>query len=323
MTFWVKTTDLNTHGIVSWGGQGDGEKWHIRINNNSGNGVVGAIRTEYASGQNVATTPIDDGQWHHVASVFPANATSSTALRHYVDGVFDPRSGGGDQNINTDITGPTAEPVRIGVRVQGGARNFEFFTGLVADVRIYDQELDEVAIQTIMEGGCPKALSPPPALVQIMGGVNGATDMWISPLGENVPFDTVDLDLTSDVEFASPQPGFTLTSNGGGNHTLTLDTPVPPGECVTLSFDVADSATGVVGTITITLCHLPLDVNQDGQVNIQDITAWGAEFNGARRAALTDTNGDGNVNVQDATAVGDNWFGRPPATKPWNGESLP
>jgi len=41
-----------------------------------------------------------------------------------------------------------------------------------------------------------------------------------------------------------------------------------------------------------------------------------------RRGALTDTNGDGNVNVQDATAVGNMWFGRPPATKAWNGESL-
>jgi len=71
------------------------------------------------------------------------------------------------------------------------------------------------------------------------------------------------------------------------------------------------------------VCHLPLDVNQDGQVNIQDITAWGAEFNGARRAALTDTNGDGNGNVQDATAVGNMWFGRPPATQAWNGAALP
>ena len=90
-----------------------------------------------------------------------------------------------------------------------------------------------------------------------------------------------------------------------------------------MTFDVADAATGAVSTIAITLCHLPLDVNQDGTVNIADITAWGVEFNDLRRAAPVDTNGDGNGNVQDATAVGDNWFGRPPATKPWNGESLP
>ncbi len=66
-----------------------------------------------------------------------------------------------------------------------------------------------------------------------------------------------------------------------------------------------------------------MDVNQSGGVNIQDITASGAEFNGDRTAALVDTNGDGIVNVQDATSVGNNWFGRPPATKPWNGETLP
>ena len=145
---------------------------------------------------------------------------------------------------------------------------------------------------------------------------------FTSPLGEDVPFDTVDIDFSTDVELVPSGAGLTLTSNGGGNHTLTLDTPVQAGACVALLFDVRDPATGAVATIVITVCHLPLDVNQDGQVNIQDITAWGAEFNGDRRAALTDTNGDGNVNVQDATAVGNMWFGRPPATKPWNGESL-
>ena len=65
-----------------------------------------------------------------------------------------------------------------------------------------------------------------------------------------------------------------------------------------------------------------MDVNQDGTVNILDITAWAAEFNGAGRTALIDVNGDGNVNVQDATGVRFNWFGEAPATKPWNGESL-
>ena len=165
-------------------------------------------------------------------------------------------------------------------------------------------------------------MGPPPEFVQVMGGMGSAPDTFTSPLGENVPFTAIDLDLSVDSDLVSGA-GMTLTSNGGGNHTLTLDTPVPVGGCMTLTFDVADSATGVMGTITITLCHLPLDVNQDGVVNIQDITAWGAEFNGARRATLVDTNGDGSVNVQDATAVGNTWFGRPPATKPWNGEALP
>ena len=166
--------------------------------------------------------------------------------------------------------------------------------------------------------GAPQAS---PELVEIAGVSGPAPDTFISPRGEDVAFTTVDLDLSADATLAAGA-GLTLTSNGGGNHTLTLGTPVPVGECVTLTFDVADLATGAVATITITLCHLPLDVNQDGTVNIADITAWGAEFNGDRRAALVDTNGDGNVNVQDATRVGDMWFGRPPATRVWNGESV-
>ena len=173
------------------------------------------------------------------------------------------------------------------------------------------------------QGGCPEGPAGDPVeLVQIMGGLGAAPDTFISPLGENVPFNTVDFDLTADVEFASPIPGFTLTSNGGGNHTLTSDGAVPVGTCLPLSFDVRDLATGVVSTISFTVCHLPLDVNQDGIVNIQDITAWGAEFNGARRPELADTNGDGIVDIRDATAVGDNWFGRSPATVPWNGTAL-
>ena len=62
VAFWVKTTATNTHGIVAWGATANGEKWHIRVNNNAGNGVLGAIRTEPQSGQNVATTPINDGE---------------------------------------------------------------------------------------------------------------------------------------------------------------------------------------------------------------------------------------------------------------------
>jgi hypothetical protein len=166
--------------------------------------------------------------------------------------------------------------------------------------------------------------APPPGgpeLVAVMGGIGSAADTFTSPLGESVPFTSVDLDLSADADLVSG-PG-TLTQNGSGNHTLTLDTAVPVGECVTVTLEVADSATGGTSTITITLCHLPLDVNQDGVVNIADITAWANEFNGARRAALVDTNGDGNTNVGDATDVGNNWFGRVSATKPWNGESLP
>ena len=158
-----------------------------------------------------------------------------------------------------------------------------------------------------------------------MNGLGSAPDRFTSPLGESVAFNSVSLQLSADSELAAPVAGMTLVADGdgSGNHTLTFDT-VAPGTCVTLTFDVVDLATGGVSTITITVCHLPLDVNQDGVVNISDITAWGIEYNDARRAALVNTNGDETGDIRDASSVGNNWRGdAPDATKPWQGESLP
>ena len=139
-----------------------------------------------------------------------------------------------------------------------------------------------------------------------MGGMGSAPDTFTSPLGDDVPFDTIELQLSADAELVSGA-GMTLTSNGGGSHTLTLDTPVTPGTCQALSLDVRDTATGGVGTISATVCHQPLDINQDGRTNISDATEFGNVFRGSRSAALIDINGDGNVNVQDATAFGVQW----------------
>ena len=170
VTFWIKTVATNTHGIVGWGATADTEKWHIRVNNNAGNGVLGAIRTEPQSGQNVASTPVNDGEWHHIASVFPDGATMISEVQHFVDGVLDPRSGGGEREVNTRI-GDGAEPVTIGMRVQGSTRNF--FPGIVADVRIYDEALEEEDLQEIMEGEIePTGASLKPGDANGDGGLN-------------------------------------------------------------------------------------------------------------------------------------------------------
>ena len=152
VTFWIKTDvpdDLPSHRIVAWGATTDTQKWHTRVNNNAGNGNLGAIRTEVQGGQNVATTPINDDEWHHIAVVFPDGGEFNSDVLHYVDGDLDPQSGGGDQTVDT-LIGDGAEPVSIGFGIQGA--NPTFFPGLLADVRIYDEALDEAAIQAIMAG---------------------------------------------------------------------------------------------------------------------------------------------------------------------------
>ena len=45
------------------------------------------------------------------------------------------------------------------------------------------------------------------------------------------------------------------------------------------------------------------------RTNISDATEFGNVFLGNREPRLIDINGDGQVNVQDATAFGTNWNG--------------
>ena len=68
--------------------------------------------------------------------------------------------------------------------------------------------------------------------------------------------------------------------------------------------------------MTVWVAHQPLDVNQEGQTNIQDATAFGAVFRGSQETRLIDINCDGRVNVQDATAFGIDWT-------TWGGTALP
>ena len=184
VTFWMRTESQNTHGIVGWGNDTDTEKWHIRINDNAGNGELGAIRTEVQGGQNVASTPINDGDWHHVAVIFPEGGEFNSDVIHVVNGEIEDQSGGTDQVVNT-LIGAGAEPVTLGTRVQGGVR--QFFPGALADVRIYDEALDLDAIQAIMAG-------------EGLGGLEGDFN------GDGV-LDALDLDamavgfITNDLDF--------------------------------------------------------------------------------------------------------------------------
>ena len=155
VAFWVRTTDANAV-YMAWGSNATARKWHIRAN-----GASGVMRTEFAGGQNFATTSIIDGEWHHVASVFPNGATEGEQILHYIDGVLDPQAGGTSLTIDTEIVtdadidwtnANSAEsyPVHIGGRLTHGWGNM--LIGSMADVRIYNQGLSEDKIRAIFEG---------------------------------------------------------------------------------------------------------------------------------------------------------------------------
>ncbi len=168
VAFWSKTdwdvTDISS-GIVGWGTSEDpsGQKWHIRLNSNADNGTVGAVRTEIQGNYIIGSTPINDGEWHHVASVLPEGGFLNTDVIHYIDGEVDPMSG--TNNDNADLIIDTASDdggtdVTVGSRLQGTTD--QFHVGTVDEVRIYSRELSQEEIQALVAqaggGGASSAL---------------------------------------------------------------------------------------------------------------------------------------------------------------------
>jgi hypothetical protein len=207
VSFWVRTTDADAY-YMAWGSNATARKWHIRAN-----GASGVMRTEYAGGQNFATTSIIDGEWHHVASVFPNGATEGEQILHYIDGVLDPQAGGTSLTIDTEIVtdadidwtnANSAEsyPVHIGARLTHGWGSM--LTGSMADVRIYNQGLSEEQIRAIFEGEAPE----PPTISYVRNDDGSFTVTFTGKLQSaptvNGPW--TDVDAPSPVTLQADQP---------------------------------------------------------------------------------------------------------------------
>jgi hypothetical protein len=152
---WIKTTGLGDW--ISWGQNTTTQKWIGRINDNAGNGAVGALRTECSGGYIISTTVLTDGEWHHVAAVLESTGSPTVEdIKMYVDGVQEVIS-----NVNP-----------VGIDTVGG-RNVWIGDGhhdrplpsSIDDVRIYNHAMTQAELLAAMEGGIkyPYALAPEPA----------------------------------------------------------------------------------------------------------------------------------------------------------------
>ena len=154
VSFWIKTTSVGNHGIVAWGNSTvNGAKWHVRLNDSAANGPVGAVRTETQGDFTIGTTVLNDGEWHHVASVYPDGGGELGTVIHYIDGVAEAAGGNGGsvQAVNTSVA---VDPVTIGRRNQAGVLGY--FQGKLDDVRIYDRALSAAEV-VALSGATPTA----------------------------------------------------------------------------------------------------------------------------------------------------------------------
>jgi hypothetical protein len=152
---WIKTTGLGDW--ISWGQNTNTQKWIGRVNDNAGNGAVGALRTECSGGYIISTTVINDDEWHHVASVLEsAGSPTVEDITMYVDGV--PEAISGVRPVGIDTVGGR------NVWIADGHHDRPL-PGLIDDVRLYNHAMTQAEILAAMEGseGYPYALGPVPA----------------------------------------------------------------------------------------------------------------------------------------------------------------
>jgi len=124
---WIKTEYAEGE-MVTWGTNTGGQRLTWRIN-------ASTLRTEHGSGNLRGNTPVDNGEWHHVALV----ANEGAALRVpqtviYLNGLPDSTFSGSDNpyNLTADVD------VRIGM---GGPTGGRYFTGLIDEVKIFSAAL--------------------------------------------------------------------------------------------------------------------------------------------------------------------------------------
>lgn len=275
LAYWTKTDwdSSASSGIVGWGEATTGKKWHTRTNENAGNGVVGAVRTEIEGSFIIGTTPINDGAWHHIVSVFPEGGTLMGDVRHYVDGKLEVVSGMGSATVEVDTASEVSgTEVTFGSRLQGV--NTQYYIGTIDDVAIWDRSLTEDEIAAIASGQEPLSgsakdpvyLGPSTAdFGQVTGfPLTHASSFEIRNLGRTKPLEITaativggdDDHFTVDTFPANVAPGataevaFTFDSMGqSGGFQSTLELATNDADKPTVSIELSASIVNLQGPI--------------------------------------------------------------------------
>jgi hypothetical protein len=134
MSAWVRVANGSgpgvKKGIFSIAPSAEDGKYIMILLNNTNIPRIECKPSGFLVGAGNGTTPIDDGEWHHVAAVFP----SSNSRVLYVDGLAD----GTPNTINAPITNPLN---LWGIGRRETVTPLVPLTGDIDDVRIYDTAL--------------------------------------------------------------------------------------------------------------------------------------------------------------------------------------
>lgn len=149
---WWKSAGAREHSWVKWGIVQDTRKYYIRAHLQ---GAECYLRVETQGGQHFGSTNVCDGNWHHLAVVFPKGSKMVKDHLLYVDGVLEKNTGGGNVGVDTS----DKQEVVIGAPLA----HHTFALGLMDEVAIFKSDLSESEIKTIMNKGLVQALAVNPA----------------------------------------------------------------------------------------------------------------------------------------------------------------
>jgi hypothetical protein len=145
ITVWIKTT--NTGQIIGWGSESGEGNSHWVINVQDRNGTPGTVRvsgnlgTHAVSSRVIGSTPVWDGNWHHIAVTFMDTIyPSNQRIFIYINGELD--------NFNTFVT-DFYTATDLDVTIGAFANNTDYFEGLMDNLLIYDEALSHSQIKLI------------------------------------------------------------------------------------------------------------------------------------------------------------------------------
>jgi ferric-dicitrate binding protein FerR (iron transport regulator) len=186
VAFWIKIPPdagvAESEPILAWPLTSDGDTMEFSWNRAPNQGAFGALRTSVGRGFIIGTTPLRDGQWHHVAVVFSHTLRGPQKMqaRQYVDGRLDHVSA--KHFTKSKVKRLGGEPRLIsngGEKLSMGRRPNEQgktgFLGTIDELFLLDRALSQKEIRMLMLhnrlpspepsvstlGAAAKALSPP------------------------------------------------------------------------------------------------------------------------------------------------------------------
>jgi len=164
VVFWAripKDSNLsNAYAMLAWGANSEkfgSHPFHISWNRNPSEGIIGALRTDYLRGFAVGSTPLRDGQWHHIAVVFMPTTDPERPIevRQYVDarleGEGKPSPPGSDIFMRSPDASATSGTIWLGCRLgTKGIPASARFSGDMDELFIADRALQHQEITRLM-----------------------------------------------------------------------------------------------------------------------------------------------------------------------------